>query len=94
MHLCAAGLMFVCAPVFGRPPAAMAGQVLFAPAGAPEALQRLQPFFDAMGRGVMHIGSEAYTASVMKLCGNFFIAACIDTIAQGMTLAEKNGVSR
>ena len=91
---CATGCTFVSAPVFGRPPAALAGQVLFAPAGPPDALQRLQPFFDAMGRGVMPIGSEAYMASVMKLCGNFFIAACIDTIAQGMTLAEKNGVSR
>ena len=39
-------------------------------------------------------GSEAYMASVMKLCGNFFIVLFIDTIAQGMTLAEKNGVSR
>ena len=72
----------------------MSGQVLWAPAGPPEALQRLQPYFDAMGRGTMHIGSEPYMASVMKLSGNFFIAATIETIAEGMTLAEKNGVSR
>ena len=47
-----------------------------------------------MGRGTMQIGSEAYMASVMKLSGNFFIAATIETIAEGMTLAEKNGISR
>ena len=70
-----AGIMFVCAPVFGRPPAAMSGEVLWAPAGPPHAL--LQPYFDAMGRGTMQIGSEAYMASVMKLSGNFFIAATI-----------------
>lgn len=86
--------MFVCAPVFGRPPAAMAGQVLWAPAGPALAIQRLQPFLDAMGRGTMQIGPDAYMASVMKLSGNFFIAATIETIAEGMTLAEKNGVSR
>ena len=31
----------------------------------------------------MKVGTEPAMASVMKLCGNFFIAACIDTIAQG-----------
>ena len=84
----------MCAPVFGRPPAAMSGEVLWAPAGSPHSLARLQPYFDAMGRGTMQIGSEAYMASVMKLSGNFFIAATIETIAEGMTLAEKNGISR
>ncbi|KAL0026527.1 hypothetical protein WJX77_005073 [Trebouxia sp. C0004] len=33
-------------------------------------------------------------ASVMKLCGNFFISSVTETTAEGMTLAEKNGVSR
>lgn len=90
----AAGLTFICAPVFGRPPAAMEGQVLWAPAGPAHALDRLQPYLDAMGRGTMRTGNEAYMASVMKLCGNFFIASVIETTAEGMTLAEKNGVSR
>ncbi|KAL3139877.1 hypothetical protein ABBQ38_004172 [Trebouxia sp. C0009 RCD-2024] len=90
----AAGIFFVCAPVFGRPPAAMSGEVLWAPAGPPDALQRLQPYFDAMGRGTLHLGCQPYMASVMKLSGNFFIAATIETIAEGMTLAEKNGISR
>jgi len=69
----------------------MEGQVLWAPAGPAHALDRLQPYLDAMGR---RIGNEAYMASVMKLCGNFFIASVIETTAEGMTLAEKNGVSR
>ena len=89
-----AGVTFVCAPVFGRPPAAMSGKVLWAPAGPAHALDRLQPHFDAMGRGTMRIGPKAYMASVMKLCGNLFIASVIETTAEGMTLAEKNGVSR
>lgn len=72
----------------------MSGEVLWAPAGPPDALQRLQPYFDAMGRGTLHLGCQPYMASVMKLSGNFFIAATIETIAEGMTLAEKNGISR
>lgn len=72
----------------------MSGEVLWAPAGPPDAVQKLQPYLDAMGRGTMHIGSDPYMASVMKLSGNFFIAATIETIAEGMVLAEKNCISR
>ena len=30
----------------------------------------------------------------MKITGNFFIVSCVETIAEGMTLAEKNGIPR
>ena len=30
----------------------------------------------------------------MKITGNFFIVSSIETIAEGMALAEKNGISR
>ncbi len=40
------------------------------------------------------VGDEPYQASVMKITGNFFIVSCVETIAEGMTLAEKNGISR
>ncbi len=40
------------------------------------------------------VGDEPYQASVMKITGNFFIVSCVETLAEGMTLAEKNGISR
>ena len=40
------------------------------------------------------VGEEPYKANVMKITGNFFIVSCIETIAEGMTLAEKNGITR
>ena len=40
------------------------------------------------------MGEEPYKANVMKITGNFFIVSCVETIAEGMTLAEKNGISR
>lgn len=40
------------------------------------------------------VGEEPYKANVMKITGNFFIVSCIETIAEAMTLAEKNGISR
>ena len=44
--------------------------------------------------GDQDVGEEPYQANVMKITGNFFIVSCIETIAEGMTLAEKNGISR
>ena len=40
------------------------------------------------------VGEEPYKANVMKITGNFFIVSCIETIAEAMTLAEKNGIPR
>lgn len=40
------------------------------------------------------VGEEPYKANVMKITGNFFIVACVETIAEAMTLAEKNGIPR
>ncbi|DBA72789.1 hypothetical protein WJX79_000211 [Trebouxia sp. C0005] len=89
-----AGVHFVSAPVFGRPDAALEHRVLFAVAGPKEAKERLQTYFKWMGRGTLDVGTEPYQASVMKITGNFFIVSCVETIAEGMTLAEKNGISR
>lgn len=89
-----AGVHFVSAPVFGRPDAALEHRVLFAVAGPKEVKKQLQTYFDWMGRGTLDVGDEPYKANVMKITGNFFIVSCIETLAEGMTLAEKNGISR
>ena len=34
------------------------------------------------------------SANVVKLCGNFLVAAAIETLAETLTLAEKNGVDK
>ncbi|KAL3136887.1 hypothetical protein ABBQ32_006498 [Trebouxia sp. C0010 RCD-2024] len=89
-----AGMHYVSAPVFGRPDAALEHRVLFAVAGAKDIKQQLQTYFDWMGRGTLDLGEEPYKANVMKITGNFFIVACVETIAEAMTLAEKNGIPR
>ena len=52
------------------------------------------PLLRSMGRGVVDAGPEARHSNVLKLTTNFFIASMIELIAEGMTLADKNGVSR
>lgn len=48
-----AGVTYVAAPVFGRPDAALEHRVLFAVAGPKDAKQKLQKYFDWMGRGTL-----------------------------------------
>ena len=47
-----------------------------------------------MGRGVLDVGSAPEQGNVMKLVGNFFISSWIEICSEGMTLADKNGISR
>ncbi|KAK9818204.1 hypothetical protein WJX72_008799 [[Myrmecia] bisecta] len=89
-----AGVQYVASPVFGRPDAAAAKKLLVVSAGASDAKARVQPYQEAMGRGVLDVGEAPHLANVLKLTGNFYISSFIEVLAEGMTLADKNGLSR
>ena len=89
-----AGATYLCAPVFGRPPAAAAGQLSIALSGAPDAKDRIAPLLDAFSRRVEDFGAAPGAGNVVKLCGNFMIGAAVETLAEACALAEKNGVDR
>ncbi len=57
-------------------------------------MSKLAPSVQSLVCWAQDVGDEPYQASVMKITGNFFIVSCVETIAEGMTLAEKNGISR
>ena len=86
------GAHFVGSPVFGRPEAAAAAKLWICPAGPPAAIDRCRPLFDAMGQGIIVVGEEAHLANVLKLVGNFFVIAAIETLGEAFTLAEKGGL--
>ena len=48
------GVTFVSAPVLGRPDAAAAGKLNILASGPSDALDRVQPLFDAMGQKTWH----------------------------------------
>jgi 3-hydroxyisobutyrate dehydrogenase-like beta-hydroxyacid dehydrogenase len=83
------GQHFVAAPVFGRPPAAIAGQLFIVAAGDPEAIMRCQPLFDILGQRTFNMGPNPVSAHVVKLSGNFLIAAAIESMAEAFTLIRK-----
>ncbi|HXN74588.1 MAG TPA: NAD(P)-dependent oxidoreductase [Candidatus Acidoferrales bacterium] len=83
---------YLAAPVFGRPEAAAAARLWVCTSGAPAAKQRVQPVLTAISQGIFDFGEDVGAANVVKLCGNFLIAAAIEAMAESQTLARKNGV--
>jgi 3-hydroxyisobutyrate dehydrogenase-like beta-hydroxyacid dehydrogenase len=88
------GQAFVSAPVFGRPPAAQAGQLFVVAAGAEAQLTRAAPLFEAIGQRVFPLGERPAAANLVKLCGNFMILCVVEGLAEAMTLAGKAGVEK
>jgi 3-hydroxyisobutyrate dehydrogenase-like beta-hydroxyacid dehydrogenase len=85
---------YVAAPVFGRPDAAAAKKLWINVAGESAAKERVQPVLQALGQGLFDFGEEPGKANIVKLCGNFMISSAMESIAEALTLAEKNGIDR
>lgn len=89
-----AGQEYVAAPVFGRPDAAAAGKLYLAVAGKPTTIERLQPLFTHIGQHSFVVAEAPEKANLVKLSGNFLIAAVIESLGEAMALVEKGGVDR
>lgn len=87
-----AGQQFVSAPVFGRPPAAAAGQLFIVAAGSADAVERCQPLFDVLGQKTFVAGEKPSIASVIKLSGNFLIVSMIESLGEAFALTRKSGI--
>jgi 3-hydroxyisobutyrate dehydrogenase-like beta-hydroxyacid dehydrogenase len=88
------GQRYVSAPVFGRPEAAAARQLFIVAAGEVEAVRGAMPLLEAMGRGVSVLSDVPSRANVVKLSGNFLIAAVIESLGEALALVGKAGVDR
>lgn len=88
-----AGIGYVSAPVFGRPPAAAAAQLNIVVAGDPDAIARVQPLFDVLGTKTWRVGDEPQRANAVKLAGNMMIALAIEAMAEATALTESYGVA-
>jgi 3-hydroxyisobutyrate dehydrogenase-like beta-hydroxyacid dehydrogenase len=93
-HHQAYGVDYVASPVFGRPEAAAAAKLFVCVSGATTPKKRLQPILEKIGQGIFDFGDDPGAANVVKLCGNFLVAATVEGLAEMMVLAEKNGISK
>jgi 3-hydroxyisobutyrate dehydrogenase-like beta-hydroxyacid dehydrogenase len=84
--------IYVAAPVFGRPEAAAAAKLFIVAGGPSQAIEKCQPLFDAMGQKTFIIGEKPSDANLVKLSGNFLIAATIESLGEAIALIRKSGI--
>ncbi len=86
------GSVMVAAPVFGRPNAAQAKQLRICVSGSAEAKAKVKPILDAMGQEAFDFGDNVGAANVVKLAGNFMIAAALEAMGEAFAMMRKSGV--
>ena len=89
----AAGVGYVAAPVFGVPAAAAAQQLNVLVAGAPDAVAKVMPLLEALGRKVWPLGDDPVRANVVKLGGNLMLALAMEAMGEASALTAHYGVS-
>ncbi len=83
------GQAFVAANVFGRPEAAEKAQLIVVAAGENQALERLRPLFDVIGKKTFIAGDQPWQANAIKLCGNFMIASMMEAFGEAFATMRK-----
>ena len=78
--------------MFGRPEAAAAAKLFVVAAGPEATLARCQPLFDAVGQRTFVIGDKPSSANLVKLSGNFLLAAMIECLGEAFALVRKGGI--
>lgn len=88
----AAGIDYVAAPVFGRPDAAVSGQLNMVVAGSAGAVSTVEPLLAAVGQKTWTVGSEPFQANLVKIGGNLMIASAIEAMAEATSLGMAHGL--
>jgi 3-hydroxyisobutyrate dehydrogenase-like beta-hydroxyacid dehydrogenase len=63
-------------------------------AGAPAAIKIVSPLLDNIGQRTFVVSDAPSAANLVKLSGNFLIAAVIESLGEAMALVGKGGVDR
>lgn len=85
------GIGYVAAPVFGRVSVAEAGALNILAAGEPGLIDRVQPFFDAIGSRTWRLGERPEQANTAKILGNYLIACAIQSLGEAVSVADAAG---
>ena len=84
---------YLAAPVFGRPETAVARKLNFVISGEEKIRKLADPLLkDAGAIAVWDFGDRISASNIVKLCGNFMIAAALEAMGESITLAKKSGV--
>ncbi len=87
----AAGQTLVSAPVLGRPEAVTAGRLGIIVAGPQDAVDRVAPLLDAIGRRTFDAGRQPTAAVAIKIANNFLLGCAMEAMGEAFALVEKSG---
>ncbi|GAB3170053.1 NAD(P)-dependent oxidoreductase [Telluribacter humicola] len=88
------GVAYIAAPIFARPDAVSARVGNLCLSGEAAARERAQAVVQPLVKGLFDFGDEVGAANVVKLAGNYMIAASMEMMAEAFTMAEKSGIAR
>ena len=87
----AKGFQMADAPVSGGIAAANAGSLTFMVGGDDDAFARAKPILSAMGKAVIHAGSDG-NGQAAKICNNMLLGATMVATCEAFAMAEKIGL--
>ncbi len=79
------------APVSGGEVGAINATLSIMVGGKTEAFARVKPYFEAMGKNVVHVGDHG-AGQVAKACNQIVVAVTIEAVSEALTFARRNGV--
>ncbi len=85
------GCDYLDAPVSGGEVGAKQASLTIMVGGADAAFERALPLFQAMGKNITHVGSEAGAGQVCKVCNQIIVALNIQAVGEALTFARKAG---
>ncbi|PYI01105.1 6-phosphogluconate dehydrogenase-like protein NAD-binding protein [Aspergillus sclerotiicarbonarius CBS 121057] len=85
------GASFVASPVFGAPPMAAAGLVIPVLAGPRSAVDQVKPYTTGViAKSIVDFSDQPPAkASQLKILGNTFVLGMVESIAEGLVVADK-----
>jgi len=87
-----AGVGYVSAPVMGRPPVALAGQLNIITAGSNETLEQVAEILGDLGKKTWYVGPAPRTANLVKIGVNFNLIHALEALGESIALVESGGV--
>jgi len=89
-----AGIVYLSAPVLGRPDVAARGELNILASGPGTAKDAVRPLFDVIGSRVWDLGEDQPQANIAKIACNMMITMAIEAMAESTVLVEAYGLPR
>ncbi len=80
------------APVSGGEWGAQEGSLTFMASGAKERLQKMRPYFEAMGENIFELGDAPGMGQAAKVTNNLILFANLTALVEGLNLGEQYGI--